>query len=90
MMGMAPLNIHLIAELKGEPSEEWYCLAEEWEWPDGTKSTQQSDCEPFKGETENFWSKWYQARGPGDYNFTFRLLKGKKVKAEATVQVLVR
>ena len=37
-----------IAEIKGPETEEWYCPTVTWEFPDGTKSSHESDCVPFE------------------------------------------
>src|SRR5262245_21169024 len=46
----SPANILLVAELKGGPDdfEEYYCPAVEWDWGDGTRSENSSDCDPFE------------------------------------------
>src|SRR5437762_2363109 len=40
--------------------EDYYCPKVEWEWDDGTKSTEESDCAPFEqaaaADHERTWS----------------------------------
>jgi hypothetical protein len=44
----SPARILFTAELKGgDDVEELYCPEVEWEWGDGGKSTQESDCDPW-------------------------------------------
>jgi hypothetical protein len=44
----SPASILFTAELKGgDDVEELYCPAVEWEWGDGGKSEQESDCDPW-------------------------------------------
>lgn len=40
--------ILLVAEIKGPETEPWYCPRVDWEWPNGTVSTTESDCPPFE------------------------------------------
>src|SRR5580765_4998236 len=47
-MAFSPVGVIAMAELTGgEDSEDFYCLAIEWDWDDGSKSLQDSDCEPY-------------------------------------------
>jgi hypothetical protein len=44
----SPANIFFTAELKGgDDVEALYCPEVEWEWGDGGKSVQESDCDPW-------------------------------------------
>jgi hypothetical protein len=44
----SPASILFTAELKGgDDLEELYCPEVEWEWGDGGKSVQESDCDPW-------------------------------------------
>ena len=48
----SPANILFTAELKGgDDVEELYCPEVEWEWGDGGKSVQESDCDPWTETT---------------------------------------
>lgn len=38
----------MTAEIKGVEDEQWYCPKIEWEFPDGTSATEESDCAPFE------------------------------------------
>jgi len=49
----SPANILFTAELKGgDDVEELYCPEVEWEWGDGGKSVQESDCDPWTEATK--------------------------------------
>jgi hypothetical protein len=43
--GMTP--ILLTAEIVGPETEKYYCPEIVWVWPDGTRSSEESDCDPF-------------------------------------------
>jgi hypothetical protein len=48
----SPANIFFTAELKGgDDVEALYCPEVEWEWGDGGKSVQESDCDPWTETT---------------------------------------
>lgn len=88
-MGIAPYRVYLVAELQGgTPTELLYCLEEQWEWPNGTKSSHQPDCEPFSGEIERRWSVWKVVGAPGDHEIKFRLLRKGKVVVETSLTIL--
>jgi hypothetical protein len=49
----SPANIMFTAELKGgDDLEQLYCPEVEWEWDDGGKSVQESDCDPWTETTQ--------------------------------------
>jgi hypothetical protein len=43
----APVRIYV--DILGELTEEWWCPEIVVEWPDGTRTKRESDCEPFTG-----------------------------------------
>ena len=46
--GFSPVNAFFTAELKGgDDVEELYCPEVEWEWGDGGRSVEESDCDPW-------------------------------------------
>lgn len=52
---IGPMNcstIIMTAEIKGPEDEKWYCPKVEWELPDGTTATEESDCSPFEKRHE--------------------------------------
>lgn len=50
-------SVLLIAEIVGPETEEWYCPKVTWEIPDGTRSSEESDCPPFD-QREEFRRLW--------------------------------
>lgn len=44
--------ILLTAEIVGPETEEYYCPEVVWVWPNGTRSTEESDCEPFDARVD--------------------------------------
>jgi hypothetical protein len=53
---LAPLGgvtpILLTAEIEGPENEAYYCPEVVWVWPNGTRSSEESDCEPFEERRE--------------------------------------
>lgn len=45
-------TILMTAEIKGVEDERWYCPKVEWELPDGTVATAESDCSPYEKRHE--------------------------------------
>ncbi len=45
-------EVLMTAEITGVESEEWYCPKVEWEFPNGTRATEESDCPPFEKRNE--------------------------------------
>lgn len=90
----SPANILLIAELSGgEDVEDMHCPQVEWEWDDGGKSVQESDCPPFetgKTKVERRFSTEHQYRRAGVYNVKVTLKKSDRPIAVANVKVTVR
>ena len=70
----SPANILFTAELKGgDEVEELYCPEVEWEWGDGGKSVQESDCDPWTEATP------IQRRFTSNHTFQFAGLYRVKV-----------
>jgi len=92
-LAFSPVNVLAIAELTGgEDSEAFYCLAIEWDWDDGSKSLQDSDCEPFEPGMKidrRFSSEHYYSRA-GSYNIKAALKTQDKVVASNSYRLLVR
>jgi hypothetical protein len=92
-MAFSPVMVLATAELRGgEPAEEFYCPALEWEWDDGGRSSQESDCPPFAPgvEMERRFSAEHAYRTPGVYNVTVRLKRSDRSIAVATTTIHVR
>lgn len=92
-MAFSPVQVLAIAELTGgEDSEDFYCLAIEWDWDDGSKSLQDSDCEPFEPGTKiqrRFSSDHYYSRA-GSYNIKASLKAQERVVAANSYRLQVR
>ena len=92
-MAFSPVAVIAMAELTGgEDSEDFYCLAIEGDWEDGSKSLQDSDCEPFQPGTKidrRFSSEHYYSRA-GNYNIRAALKAADKVVATNAFRLVVR
>lgn len=92
-IAFSPVGVFATAELKGgEDSEEYYCLAIEWDWDDGSKSLQGSDCVPFTPETKierRFTASHHYPR-PGSYTVRATLSTKQKIVARDSFRVTVR
>jgi hypothetical protein len=92
-LAFSPVAVLAIAELTGgEDSEDFYCLGIEWDWDDGSKSLQDSDCEPYQPGTKierRFTSEHYYPRG-GSYNIRAALRASERVVAANAYRLLVR
>ncbi|MBK5257588.1 MAG: hypothetical protein JJE39_16305 [Vicinamibacteria bacterium] len=92
-MAFSPVGVIATAELKGgEDSEEFYCLAIEWDWDDGSKSLQDSDCDPYQPGTKidrRFSSEHYYSRA-GNYNIRAALKASEKIVAANSFRLTVR
>ena len=92
-MGFSPISVIAMAELTGgEDIEDFYCLAIEWDWDDGSKSLQDSDCEPYQQGTKierRFSSEHYYSRG-GSYNIRAALKAQERVVATNAFRLVVR
>src|SRR6185503_20200193 len=92
-MAFSPVMVLATAELRGgETAEEFYCPALEWDWDDGGKSGQESDCEPFAAgmEMERRFTAEHAYRAPGVYNVTVKLKRADRSVAVAITTVHVR
>ena len=92
-MAFSPVGVIATAELTGgEDSEDFYCLAIEWDWDDGSKSLQDSDCEPYEPGMKierRFTSEHYYARA-GNFNIRAALKTQDRVIATNAFRLIVR
>lgn len=90
----SPVRVLFVAELSGgDDVEEYYCPELEWEWDDGSKSVQESDCEPFvPGQTkiERRFSAEHDYRRAASYNVKVSLKRLGKTFVNQTVRLTVR
>jgi hypothetical protein len=94
-ISFSPANIHLVAELRGGPDdyEEFYCPAVEWDWGDGTRSENSSDCEPYEAGVSQIsrrFSKTHVYNIQGRYRVQVRLKRNTKVLTSASTNIQVR
>ncbi len=90
--GLAPHRATIRANLEGvgENDSEWYCLKEEWDFGDGTVSTEEEECDPFTPETKvttNFFAD-HTYDDAGHYTVRFKLGDNKLRSNQITVVVL--
>ncbi len=89
----SPANIHFTAELTGgDDLEELYCPEVEWEWGDGGKSDQESDCAPFEAGTkiDRRFSAEHLYQFAGRYLVKVTLRKADKTLSLQTLTLTVR
>jgi hypothetical protein len=89
----SPANIHFTAELTGgDDVEELYCPDVEWEWGDGGKSQQESDCAPFEPGTkiDRHFTAEHVYQLSGRYLVKVTLRRAGKTMAAQTLQMTVR
>jgi hypothetical protein len=83
-MAFSPVNVLVIAELRGgDDLEEYYCPEIEWDFDDGTKSTREGDCAPYQpgAAIERRYSVEHVFRRAGNYDITVTLRhNGKTIK----------
>ena len=93
-MAFSPVNVFLTAELTGgDDVEELYCPELEWDWDDGGKSTQESDCAPWeagKTKIERRFTTDHEFRRAGVYNVKVTMRRAGRNIATANVRVTVR
>jgi hypothetical protein len=87
-----PVSVLVVAELVGGfDHEDYYCPGLEWDWGDGNRSAQESDCDPYvEGvEMERRFSARHAYRSAGNYQVTLTLRRADRTVAVARVPVLV-
>ena len=89
----SPASVHFTAELTGgDDLEEFYCPDVEWEWGDGGKSQQESDCPPFEEGTriERRFTADHVFQLAGRYTVKVTLRRAGKSVAAQTLQMTIR
>jgi hypothetical protein len=93
-MGFSPINALFTLELDGgDEHEDYYCPELEWEWGDGSRSVQESDCEPFvPGETkiDRRYTGRHLFKHSGNYHVTVRLKRVDRTVAKVSTTLTVR
>ncbi len=91
-VSFSPVEIFAVGELKGgQDTEEFYCPGLVWDWGDGTRSAQESDCSPFQDgvRLERFFSARHAFRLPGSYAVRLFLVRAGKTVTMATASIMV-
>jgi hypothetical protein len=91
-MSLMAANVLVVAELVGgDEIEDFYCPAVEWEWGDGGRSAQESDCPPFERGTAmaRRHSANHAYRQPGEYSVRVTLRRAGRSLAAATTTVTI-
>jgi hypothetical protein len=89
----SPARIMLTAELKGgDDVEEFYCPEVEWEWGDGGRSVEESDCDPWAtgAKLERRFTANHLYPQAGIYMVRVTMRKAGKSIAAQTLNVTVR
>lgn len=89
----SPARLLFVAELKGgEDSEELYCPQLEWEFGDGGKSIEESDCPAYEAgmKIERHYSISHDFRRAGAYDVTLTMSKAGRLLRRQTLQLTVR
>jgi hypothetical protein len=92
-MAFSPVNVFFTAELTGgDDVEEYYCPEVEWEWDDGSKSVQESDCPPYAPDTriERRFTAEHQYGVAGSYNPKVTFRRTGRTFVTGSVRVTVR
>lgn len=92
-MAFSPVNVFFTAEfMGGDDIEEFHCPEIEWDWDDGGKSVQESDCAPWTEGTkiERRFSNDHDYRKAGSYNVKATFRRTGRPIAQASVRVTVR
>lgn len=91
-MAFPPVMVLVTGQLVGgDDSEEFYCPALEWNWGDGGRSAQESDCAPFDTDMKmaRRFSARHAYREPGSYEIRLTLRRADRSIAAGTVLVRV-
>lgn len=51
-VGQHAAPVRIVVEVLGQATEDWWCPEIEVRWPDGTRSEQSADCDPWSGQQE--------------------------------------
>jgi hypothetical protein len=93
-MAFSPVNVFFVAELQGgDDIEEFYCPEVEWEWGDGGKSVQESDCPPFEeGVTriDRRFTSEHEYRRAGVFNVKITMRRAGRASVSQSVRLTVR
>ena len=76
----------------GDDVEDLHCPAIDWDWDDGGKSSQESDCDPFEpgGTLERRFTAHHAYRQAGTYNVKITMMRANRTVAVASTTVNVQ
>ena len=93
-MTFSPAHILFTAELTGgDDLEDYHCPEIEWDWDDGGKSVQETDCKPFEpGVTkiERRFTAEHDYRNAGIYAVRITMRRSDRPIATSSVRITVR
>lgn len=93
-MAFSPVNVFFTAELiGGDDVEQYYCPEVEWDWGDGGKSVQESDCAPYEpgvSKIERRFSADHLYRRAFVYTIAVTLRRTRHSIAKADIKITVR
>ena len=92
-MALSPVTVHFTAEIVGgDELEEWYCPEIEWEWDDGGRSVQASDCPPFAADSkiERRYTASHDYARAGNYQPKVTLRHNSQTLASTSGRITVR
>ena len=92
-MAFSPVNVLVVAELRGgDDLEDYYCPEIEWDFDDGTKSTHEADCAPYQpgSAIERRYSVEHVFQRAGNYDIKVTLRRSGKTLKKASGRLNVR
>jgi len=93
IIGHCSVDVVLKLAIEDHNVEDYYCPRVEWEWEDGTRSTEEADCEPFESarpeDHRKTWTRSWGAKTAGTHVVKVRLYKGDKLVRIIQTQVRV-
>jgi hypothetical protein len=85
-LGVGPRSaatVRFRLSVKDAGNEDYYCPRLEWEWEDGTYSSEESDCPSFDTaqpqDHERSWTRSRQFWEPGNHTIKVRLYKADRL-----------
>jgi hypothetical protein len=91
-IAFSPVEVFVVGELKGgQDTEEFYCPGQVWDWGDGSRSAQESDCSPYEdgAKLDRFFSARHAFQAPGTYDVHLYLIRDGRMITVARVPVMV-
>ena len=86
VLGVGPRSaatVRFRLSVKDAGNEDYYCPRLEWEWEDGTYSSEESDCPSFdKAQPQDHERSWTRSRQfwePGNHTVKVRLYKAERL-----------